>query len=103
MGLKPEIFFSIGSEPFQIEGEDEVDGEDNFDWQIEQNIPTNEDISLDAPNYGFGNKKSGVLKHIQVCCSNSSARHCTTRTIVSLSGQLYTSSISSMSFDIYVN
>ena len=44
----------------------EEDDEEDFDWQIEQQPYTEEDVSVEGPKYGFAHQRSGVLKRLQV-------------------------------------
>ncbi len=45
-----------------VESEDE---EEEFDWQVEQDVFTEEAVGLEAPTYGFASKRSGVLGRLQ--------------------------------------
>lgn len=40
--------------------------EEEFDWHVEQHPFHEEEVSLDAPKYGFANQRSGVFLKLQV-------------------------------------
>ena len=59
------IFSLKGAVGAPSEG-DSQEEEEEFEWFIEQNPYKEGEVSLNAPTYGFGNQRSGVLHRLQV-------------------------------------
>lgn len=51
--------------PLDDHDKDQDDDED-FDWQIEQTPYEESKVSLEAPKYGFANRRSGIWHRLQV-------------------------------------
>jgi len=70
--ILPFGIFKFPGEPRNQEAEEDQDDNDDddedFDWQIEQTLYTDEDtvLKVDAPTYGFANRRSGVFQRLQV-------------------------------------